>query len=96
MDKVNVSYRVDERLTIRGGYNREKKKDVSSTYTGSNWTSKQRGSRDQLDATIIEVALMERHSFAERAEWIQLNLSLRPPVFKDHYFRPTTCIIFLL
>ena len=26
MDKVNVSYRVDERLTIRGGYNREKKK----------------------------------------------------------------------
>ena len=25
MDKVNVSYRVDERLTIRGGYNREKK-----------------------------------------------------------------------
>ena len=26
MDKVYVSYRVDERLTIRGGYNREKKK----------------------------------------------------------------------
>ena len=28
MDKVNVSYRVDERLTIRGGYNREKKKKI--------------------------------------------------------------------
>ena len=26
MDKVYVSYRVDERLMIRGGYNREKKK----------------------------------------------------------------------
>ena len=29
MDKVSVSHRVDERLTIRGGYNREKKKHQS-------------------------------------------------------------------
>ena len=39
MDKVNVSYRVDERLTIRGGYNREKKK--KKKYSGPSKQSAQ-------------------------------------------------------
>ena len=32
MDKVNVNYRVDERLTIRSGYNRKKKKKKKKDY----------------------------------------------------------------
>ena len=49
MDKVNVSYRVDERLTIRGGYNREKKKKKKKKqYIGSHG----KATRDRISQSL--------------------------------------------